>query len=210
MTERLLTIGQVSDRFGLSIEALRKWDDSGKLKALRTPGGHRRYRAADVQSFLGLDVEEDISGMPVAVYIRVSSHDQKKAGDLDRQKGRVLHHCVENGYAVGFVFEEVGSGISSKRAKLKRLFRLASEKKISRIVIEHKDRLTRFLFDIFVVFFETYGVKIEWVEDTLPKSYEAELVEDILTLMSSFSAKIYGKRSARNRKKKTSKEKIDV
>jgi predicted site-specific integrase-resolvase len=201
MSEKLLTIGQVSDRFGLSIEALRKWDDSGKLKALRRRGGHRRYRVGDVQSFLGLEVEDDISRMPVAVYVRVSSHDQKKAGDLDRQKGRVLHYCVEKGYQTKYVLEEVGSGISPKRTKLKRLFRLASEKKISRVVVEHKDRLTRFMFDIFVVFFETYGIKIEWVEETLPKTYEAELVEDILTLMSSFSAKIYGKRSARNRKK---------
>lgn len=200
MAKSLLNISQTASRLGVSAKTLRKWDASGKLKALRTKGGHRRYRVEDVNALLGI-VEEGLSEMPVAVYVRVSSHDQKKSGDLDRQKGRVLHHCVERGYTVGPVLEEVGSGISSKRTKLRRLFKLASEGKISRIVVEHKDRLTRFLFEIFVEFFETYGVEVEWVEETMPKSYEAELVEDILTLMASFSAKIYGRRSAKNRRR---------
>lgn len=197
---RLLNISQAASRLGVSVKTLRKWDVSGKLNALRTQGGHRRYRVEDVNRLLGIE-EGDLSDMPVAVYVRVSSHDQKKAGDLDRQKGRVLHHCVERGYTVGPVLEEVGSGISPKRVNLRRLFKLASEGEISRIVVEHKDRLTRFMFDVFVVFFDTYGVEVEWVEEAMPKSYEAELVEDILTLMASFSAKIYGRRSAKNRRK---------
>jgi len=56
--------------------------------------------------------------------------------------------------------------------------------------------------EIFKVFFESYGVTIECVEDKLPKSFEDELVDDMLTLMASFSAKIYGKRGADNRRKR--------
>jgi len=208
MARKPLNIRQTSELLGVAIKTLRKWDASGKLKAFRTKGGHRRYRPEDIDRLLGKEVV-DWDSLPVAVYVRVSSHDQKKAGDLDRQKGRVLHYCVEKGYHTKYVLEEVGSGISAKRSKLKRLLKLSSEKKISRVVVEHRDRLTRFMFGAFELFFDSYGVRVEWIEDTLPKSYEAELVEDILTLMSSFSAKIYGKRSARNRKKKTAKEKVD-
>lgn len=88
------------------------------------------------------------------------------------------------------------------RAKLHKLFRLAIDKKISKLIIEHRDRLCRFNFEIFKLFFETHGVEVEYMEETLPKTYEAELVEDMLSLMSSFSARIYGKRSAERRKKK--------
>ena len=67
-------------------------------------------------------------------------------------------------------------------------------------MIEHKDRLTRFNYAYLDAFFSSLGVVIECMENVLPKSYEGELVEDILSLMASFSAKIYGKRSAERRK----------
>ena len=64
---------------------------------------------------------------------------------------------------------------------------------------------------MFEVFFKSHGVEIEWAENVLAKSYEAELVEDMISLMSSFSARIYGKRSAENaRKKKEAKQEPSV
>ncbi len=59
-----------------------------------------------------------------------------------------------------------------------------------------------FMFNVFQEFFESQGVTIEWTEEVFPQSYEAELVTDMLTLLSSFSAKIYGKRSAARKKAK--------
>jgi len=82
------------------------------------------------------------------------------------------------------------------------LFDLACSGNVERVVVEHKDRLTRFNFNLYCKFFQSYGVIVEWVEDVLPKSYESELVEDMVSLMASFSARVYGKRSAENRKKK--------
>lgn len=93
--------------------------------------------------------------------------------------------------------------MSDQRAKLKQLFKLVADGKIDKVIVEHKDRLTRFNFNFLHEFFDSYDVAIEWVSETMTnKSYEQELVEDMLTLMSSFSNKIYGKRSAENRKKK--------
>jgi predicted site-specific integrase-resolvase len=104
-------------------------------------------------------------------------------------------------YNVEHIFAEVGSGMNDNRTKLKRLFHLVRSRLVNRVVIEHKDRLTRFNFAYLDAFFSSYGVIIECMEQVLPQTYEAELVEDILSLMASFSAKIYGRRAAENRRK---------
>lgn len=62
--------------------------------------------------------------------------------------------------------------------------------------------MTRFNFAIYQRFLNSHGVDVVILEETLPKSFEAELVEDIMSLVASTSSKIYGKRSAENRKKK--------
>ncbi len=199
MSERLIGIAETARRLGVGISTLRFWDETGKFNALRTTGGHRRYRESDIETLQGL-IREEIRDA-VAIYCRVSSHEQKQKGDLERQKLRILEFCAKNKYRVEHIFEEVASGMSESRPKLQRLFVLVSQRKISRVVVEHKDRLTRFLFGVFSRFFESYGVTIEWCEDVLPKSYEAEFVEDMLSLLASLSAQIYGKRSAERRKK---------
>lgn len=199
-TDRLIGLTEAAELLGVGTSTLRAWDNNGKLEALRTAGGHRRYRLSDIEKLQGH--QSSPNKTTTAVYCRVSSHDQKKSGDLDRQKGRVLQHCVEQGYNVKHVLEDVGSGMSSNRVRLRKLFKLAVQGKIDRVVVENKDRLARFYFDIFVLFFESHGVTVEWVNDTPSKTYEEELVSDIVALMSSFSARIYGRRSAENRRKK--------
>ncbi|MBU0554314.1 IS607 family transposase [Myxococcota bacterium] len=204
-TDRLIGLSEAAELLGVGISTLRFWDTSGKLPALRTAGGHRRYRLSDIERLQGQKPQAANQAV-TAVYCRVSSHEQKKSGDLDRQKGRVLQRCVERNYKVGHVLEDVGSGMSSNRVQLRQLFKLATQGKIDRVVIENKDRLSRFYFDIFVLFFESQGVTVEWINETLTQSYEDELVGDIVALMSSFSAKIYGRRSAENRRKKKDQE----
>lgn len=204
MSQKLVSIGKAADLLGVHVDTLREWDADGRLTPVKTLGNHRRYRLEDIESLCGdkpKKVKSDL--VRVATYSRVSSHEQKQKGDLERQQGRVLAYCVDKGYHVIKSYDEVGSGMSDQRAKLKQLFKLVAEGKIDKVIVEHKDRLTRFNFNFLHEFFDSYDVAIEWVSETLTnKSYEQELVEDMLTLMSSFSNKIYGKRSAENRKKK--------
>ena len=202
MSHGLVSLKKAAEILGCGTSTLRTWDKNGSLVAIRTPGGQRRYRTEDLDKFQGITKKTSKKSESVAVYSRVSSHEQKAKGDLDRQKGRLLEHCVKQGYSVTHVMEEVGSGMTDTRPKMLRLLELAVRGEIGRVVIEHKDRLARFNFNIFQKFFESHGVQVEWLENVLPKSYEAELVEDMVSLMSSFSAKVYGKRSAENRKKK--------
>ena len=192
METKLLTTAEVAQRLSVTKWTLRRWDDSGKLPAIRTKGGHRRYRESDINNYLGIQVEQQQRKEAVAAYIRVSSYDQKQKGDLDRQKARVLEHCIKQKYNVEHIFSEVGSGMSDNRSKLNRLFQLVANHEVTKVVVEYKDRLTRFNFGVYQAFFESHGVQIECIEEVLPKSYEAELVEDMISIMASFSAKIYG------------------
>ena len=200
--DKLISVGKAAVLLGVHIETLREWDREGKLVPIRTKGNHRRYRMSDIDVLRNEPEHQKPDKVQVATYCRVSSNEQKKKGDLERQVGRVLSYCVNKKYQIVASFDEVGSGMSDHRSKLSQLFKLVEEKKISKVIIEHKDRLCRFMFKFLVAYFGSYGVEIEWVDDVLGKSYDQELVEDMLALMSSFSAKIYGKRSAENRKRK--------
>lgn len=195
--EKALNIREAAELLGIHTVTIRRWEDQGKITSLRTPGGHRRYLPSELMRLRGEDPQQFDNENRVVVYCRVSSHGQKP--DLERQVGRVLGWCVEKSYHVTETLSEVGSGMSDGRPKLKKLFRLVEQRKCNKVVVEHKDRLCRFMFNFLNSYFESHGVKIEWVEDVLGKSYEDELVSDMLALMSSFSAKIYGKRSAANR-----------
>jgi predicted site-specific integrase-resolvase len=200
----LININQAAQMLGVDITTLRYWDKTDKLKPQRTMGGHRRYLLSDIKKLQGIQIEPTPDNAElskqVAVYARVSSHEQK--GDLKRQKGRLLEYCVKKKYEVRYIFEEVGSGMSDTRAKLSRLCDVAEKKDVSKVIIEHKDRLTRFNYRLYERYFKNLGVEVIIVEETLPKSYEAELVEDIMSLVASSSSKIYEKRSAENRRKK--------
>lgn len=77
----------------------------------------------------------------------------------------------------------------------------AAEHKFNRLVIEHYDRLTRFNYNFLVEYFKSHGVVVEYVEEVLEESFEADLVKDMLSLITVFSAKLYGQRSKKNRKK---------
>ena len=211
MSDNLIDISEAAQLLGVDNSTLRYWDKSDKLKPQRTAGGHRRYLLSDIKKLQGisentLELDGGNISNKIAVYCRVSSHEQKQKGDLERQKGRLLEYCIKKKYEVVQIFEEVGSGMSDTRSKLHRLCDLAEKREISRIIVEHKDRLTRFNYKIYERYLKSLDVEIIIVEQTLPKSYEAELAEDIMSLVASSSSKVYGKRSAENRKKKKENE----
>lgn len=209
MAKPFLTIKEASLMLGISTETLRNWERNNKITPTYTTGGHRRFPRIEIEKLAGTYQEPiaPIQQNRTAIYCRVSSHEQKQKGDLERQVGRMTTEALKRGYNLISVIDEVGSGMNDNRKKLQKLFELVESKQIDIVFIEHKDRLSRFCFNYLVSYFNSYGVKIEIFEETLSKGYEQELVEDILSLMASFSAKIYGRRSHRNRKKA---EKVDV
>ena len=209
MNKPILSIKEAAEILGVSDETLRNYERDGKLSPTYTDGGHRRYKRIDIEKFAGIYIEPitQVGTNRVAIYCRVSLHEQKQKGDLERQIGRMTQEALKRGYKIVSVFDEVGSGMNDSRKKLHKLFELVETNQIDIVLVEHKDRLSRFCFNYLVSYFKSYSVKIELVEEILGKGYETELVEDILSLMASFSAKIYGKRSSQNRRKA---EKVEV
>ncbi len=209
MNKPILSIKEAAEILGVSDETLRNYERDGKLSPTYTDGGHRRYKRIDIEKFAGIYIEPitQVGTNRVAIYCRVSSHEQKQKGDLERQIGRMTQEALKRGYKIVSVFDEVGSGMNDNRKKLHKLFELVETNQIDIVLVEHKDRLSRFCFNYLVSYFKSYGIKIELAEEILGKGYEAELVEDILSLMASFSAKIYGKRSSQNRRMA---EKVEV
>lgn len=204
MAKPFLTIKEASEMLGISTETLRNWERDNKITPTYTAGGHRRFPRIEIEKLAGTYQEPSIPIQQnrTAIYCRVSSHEQKQKGDLERQVGRMTTEALKRGYNLISVIDDVGSGMNDNRKKLQTLFELVESKQIVIVFIEHKDRLSRFCFNYLVCYFQSYGVRIEMVEDVLGKLYESELVEDILSLMASFSAKIYGRRSHQNRQKK--------
>jgi putative resolvase len=194
---KLLSLQKVSEILGVTKKTLRIWDNDGKLVSIKTVGGHRRYKEDDVNKFIGEYVEVNINN--VLTYSRVSSHEQKTKGDLDRQSQRISEFCAKKKYVVEHIIKDVGSGLSDTRVGFVKLVDLVIKRKINKIIIENKDRLTRFQFNLIKVFFNSYDVEIECIENT-NISNEEEFVNDIMMLMASFSGKLYGKRSVKRKK----------
>ena len=203
MNNHFLTIKQASEYLNVSQDTLRRWDKDNKLKPFKTNGNHRRYRKEDLDKYLGIITEqkENDKNIIIATYARVSSHEQKQKGDLDRQSQRLSEYCAKKKLTIEHIIKDVGSGLSDTRNGFIKLTDLVINKKINKIVIEHKDRLTRFQYNFIEKMYNSYGVEIICVENK-DVSEEEELVNDIMMLMASFSGKLYGKRSAKRRKEK--------
>jgi putative resolvase len=205
---KLISIKKASELLSVCTKTLRNWDDEGILKAIKTNGGHRRYRQDDIDGFMQVNNAVEIAVKPVATYSRVSSHEQKQKGDLDRQSQRISEYCAKKKYHVEHIIKDVGSGLSDTRKGFEKLTDLVINGIISKVVIENKDRLTRFQYNLIEKFFNSYGVEIERIVSNTDISEEEEFVNDIMMLMASFSGKLYGKRSSKRRKQiKEEKEK---
>lgn len=199
---RLLKIDEASEYLNVSCDTLRRWDRSGKLKPLKTTGGHRRYDTDDLDHFIGKEISvETDKPIVCATYARVSSNEQKQKGDLDRQSQRLSEYCAKRGLLVTYIIKDVGSGLNDNRSGFIRLTDLIISGKVNKLVVEHKDRLTRFQFKFIKKMFESYGCEVIVINGTDVSDTE-ELAADMMSLLASFSGRFYGQRSAERRKKK--------
>lgn len=128
----------------------------------------------------------------VVVYARVSSSENKS--NLNSQAERVSQFCNANGWIVNEVVKECASGLNDNRPKLQKILK---ENKATKIVVEHKDRLTRFGFEYIKTLFDGEIIVINEVTED-----EEDLMQDFISLVTSFCARIYGRRrSKRNTEK---------
>jgi len=127
----------------------------------------------------------------VALYARVSSHDQR--GDLDRQLGRLSSWAAKENLKVAKTVKEIGSGLNGRRSGLIRLLR---DPEVGGIVVEHRDRLARFGSEYLEAALAASHRRLCVVEKGEAKD---DLVQDMIDVLTSFCARLYGRRSAKNR-----------
>ncbi|EHP69062.1 DNA-binding protein, excisionase family [Metallosphaera yellowstonensis MK1] len=186
--ERLLRPKEACQLLSISYSTLLRWIREGKIRVVTTEGGKYRIPYSEVKKYL-----ERREETRAVIYARVSSADRRE--DLERQVNYLTNYATAKGYKVVEVLKDVASGLNTGRKGLLRLFKLVEGRSVDVVLITYKDRLTRFGFEYLEEFFSTMGVKIEVVFGEEPKDDAQELVEDLISIITSFAGKIYGMRS---------------
>jgi predicted site-specific integrase-resolvase len=135
--------------------------------------------------------EAEASSTGVALYGRVSSSGQRK--DLDRQMARLVEYASAKKLPVTKAVREIGSGLNGRR---KKLMSLLKDAKTGTIIVEHRDRLARFGVELVEAALAAVGRRIEVVD---AKEMKDDLVRDMVDVLTSMCARLYGKRSAKRR-----------
>ncbi|WP_449418791.1 IS607 family transposase [Phormidium nigroviride] len=186
--DRLISIGELAELKAVSVDTIRRWENEGKIKSVRTNGGHRRYRLADF-------VEQKL-GKTLA-YARVSSQDQKH--DLDRQDAVLSSYCQSNGWNYE-VIRDLGSGMNYRKKGLNKLLAAILDGDVARLVITHKDRLLRFGSELIFAVCEYHDIEVIILNKKEDATFEEDLASDVLEIITVFSARLYGSRSSKNKK----------
>ena len=170
-----MKLSTYAKQLGISYQTAWRLFKDGKLNAYQLPTGTVIVREEESQG----------SEQSVAIYCRVSSSENK--GNLESQKKRLLDYCAAKGYKVSRVITEVGSGINDTR---KQWLSLLQERMVRIIVVEHKDRFTRFGFTGYKTLLNTDGRDIEVVNEA--ENGKEDLLQDLVSIITSFCARLYG------------------
>ena len=180
-------ISDFARRIGRSASTVRRWERDGLLTSKRLPSGHRYFDEDDVRGILGKADEKRLT----VVYCRVSSHGQKD--DLQSQVTAMEQYCLGAGIAVDEWIQEVGGGMNFKRKQFLSLMDRIAAGDISRLIVAHKDHLVRFGFDLLDHIAKRSACVIEVVNQE-PLSPQEEMTEDLLSIVHTFSCRLYGMR----------------
>lgn len=201
----MYSIGMAAELLGVCIKTLRRWDKNDQIRCVKTPGGHRRFLVQEIQRFLsgkeGCSKDKAPPSNKCALYGRVSSHKQNKRGDLERQINVMKSRVKDENMEIYRIYKDVGSGLNTKHKGLWRLLKDAKTNKFSTIFVNYKDRLTKFGYKYLKNYLSEFGVKLVYLNKLSDKSPESEMVEDLVAIIHSFSGKLYGLRSGKNREK---------
>ena len=196
---------EASKLLGVHQRTLYNWDEYKKIETIRTPGNKRLY---NVQKFLeerncntekcdeNLDKLDEIKGKLNIAYVRVSSVRQKS--DLVHQE-----NLITEKYPKHYLIKDIGSGINLNRRGFMKIIHLAINGKINELVVVHKDRLTRFGYELVENLIKIYSKgEIKIIKQKKDIEPEEELVSDILQLMNVFVARMNGLRKYKKNKEK--------
>ena len=159
-----------------------------------------RFKAGKIQNAFVDDTNHvcipiqtiDVLNKKVVIYSRVSSNEMKE--NLQRQSERLTNYAISNGLTIVKTVAEIGSGINDHRPKL---IKLLSDNNFDLILVENKDRLTRFGFNYLKTLLNTQGKDVLVVNNS--DDDKTDIINDLVSIIYTFSARIYGLRRAKNK-----------
>lgn len=185
---KLLRVSRAAHELGLHPLTVRKWIKAGKIHAIRV-GNEARIPRSEIERLAG-----KTDGRVLVLYGRVSGHGQKDDLEVQLQRLQTWAASERKGMET-LVLADIGSGLKASRRQLTRLLKLVCEDKVGEVAITYEDRLTRFGQEYLETLFVCFGVTLTVLEPGAEKTPEQELTEDLLALIASFSGRLYGMRS---------------
>lgn len=192
----LITTKYIKENYSLSRMTLLAWEAKGVLHPLKTSGGARRYKKEELDAVLG--DKESCTKQNVVLYARVST--KKQEPYLQTQIERLKDYADNNKITNYSVISEIASGVNENRRGILKLLTMVSKDEVSQIIVEYPDRLARFGLKYLELFLKIFGVKLTVLNEPVQEQNSSEeLAEDLVSIVASFAARIYGKRSKKNR-----------
>ena len=192
-----ISIGDAAKELGISTKTLRRWTDTGKIKFERSPTGQRRFFLADILRITPRDFNQ-LDDRITINYARVSSHDQK--ADLVRQAQVLEAFSATNGWQFETI-QDLGGGLNYNKIGLQKLLKRIMQGDVGRLVLTHKDRLLRLGGELVFAMCAEFEIEVIIINKSNEEvTFEQELVQDMIELITVFSARLYGSRSLKNKK----------
>ncbi len=180
-----MKLSEYAKQMGVRYETAWRWYRDGKIQGRRI--GPRTIIITEDQEAPKHEQPER-----VAIYARVSAAENKP--NLESQAERLVAYCASRGYQVSKIVKEIGSGVNDSRPKL---LALLEDQRITLIVVEHQDRLTRFGFRYLDTLLRSQGRSIEVVNQA--ENDQEDLMADLTAILYSFTARLYGQRRAKRK-----------
>lgn len=197
---------EVKKILNITQPTLSKYFKIGLIRANVINSYHYEYFDEDVYKFIGIKKEKK-NKINVS-YSRVSTGSQ--SSQLKDQTNRIYEFCISKGINLDNQFEDIKSGMNFERKSFQKLIELVIKGEIELVIIENRDRLVRFGFELLELIFKYFGTKIFVINDKIEnKSYERELTEDLVSIIHYFSMKMYSHRRKLNKMKKELIKEID-
>jgi len=183
-----MRVGVAARKLGLHPITVRRWIKLGKINAFRM-GNEARIPAVEIARLLG--------GLPkpvVVLYGRVSGHDQQDDLQAQIEALRTWAKRERPGQEI-VELSDIGSGLKADRKQLRRMLNMIQNGQVAEVVVTYADRLTRFGLDYLTLFFAGYDVRFTVLHPDEGKTPEQELTDDLIAILTSFSGRLYGMRS---------------
>ncbi len=182
-----MKLSDYAKQAGVSYQTAWRWWKSGDLRGYQQPSGTIIVEVQDSSPI----IDEPIA----CIYARVSSGENRD--NLDRQAERLVQYATAKGYRIYKVVKEVGSGLNDNR---KQLARILPDKNYNILLVEHRDRLARFGINYLQILLEESGKKLEIVNNA--ENDRDDLMQDFVSIIVSFTARLYGQRRAKRKTEK--------